>query len=76
MKWRLYEPYFQGPGQYRFNGTILDIALDGTFELSDDQTFPLYSIAAKVGGKRDRPYLARKQFAATAVGQIIWDRAQ
>lgn len=60
MKWRLYKDYFQGPGQFRFGETIFEVAEDGTFDIDELPTLPLWAIAAKVGGKRDRPYSARK----------------
>lgn len=53
MKWRLFEDHFHGAGNYRFGNIALKIDANRIFEFEGEQTFPLYSIAAMVGSKRD-----------------------
>lgn len=55
MKWRLYENYFDGrPCKLRCGDAVFDVAADGTFEVAEPPSSPLWSIAAIVGSKRDR----------------------
>jgi hypothetical protein len=63
MKWRLYEHCFHGAGKYEIksnDGKMIGIQVDdgGVFEFETEPPFSLVAIAARVGGKRDRPYHA------------------
>lgn len=69
QRWRLYEHLFRGPGRYTLGegkyAVALDVAEDGTFE-PPISGFPLYTIAAIAGGKRDFSYNSLKEKHPTA----------
>jgi hypothetical protein len=65
-KWRLYEPYFHGAGHYGlgFADRRAEFAVDNNGVFVGDETMPLHIIAARVGGKRDRPYRRPNKLSA------------
>lgn len=57
LRWRLFESYFNGPGEYKFgmgaDQLVLSVAADRSFELKEPTKLPISGIAHIIGGKHD-----------------------